>query len=140
MESIDYQQPTAVAAQQPASEGLIPMTPGLLSVAAARGPVGGPSSQSAIPLQSDASAWQREEGLKVSKRQPVYQEMVKLHEKLESDILLLENKIYEMEGNYLAATADVGNMLKGWEGYICRCCRSACCCPPGLSACWVLKE
>ncbi|XP_022588580.2 chromatin modification-related protein MEAF6 [Cyclospora cayetanensis] len=44
--------------------------------------------------------------------------MLKLHEKLESDVLLLENKIYEMEGNYLAATADVGNMIKGWEGYI----------------------
>lgn len=70
--------------------------------------------------------WKRPEMTgKPAKRQAVYQEMVKLYEKLEADVQLLENKIYDMEGNYLAATADVGNMIRGWDGYICKCTKTA---------------
>ncbi|KYK63592.1 histone acetyltransferase subunit nua4 protein [Toxoplasma gondii TgCatPRC2] len=62
----------------------------------------------------------REKALKsqFQHRMPVLNEMISLQEKLESDIQHIEAKIYEMEGDYLAATADVGNMIKGWEGYI----------------------
>ncbi|PFH38555.1 histone acetyltransferase subunit nua4 protein [Besnoitia besnoiti] len=49
---------------------------------------------------------------------PILNEMLSLQEKLESDIQHIEARIYEMEGDYLTATADVGNMIKGWEGYI----------------------
>ncbi|PHJ23908.1 histone acetyltransferase subunit nua4 protein [Cystoisospora suis] len=48
----------------------------------------------------------------------VLQEMQALQARLEADIQHQETKIYEMEGDYLAATADVGNMIKGWEGYL----------------------
>lgn len=117
MEPIDYQQPPGAA--QPVPEGFLPISAGLLPVAANQ-PVAGPPAGHGPPVvQQDMNSWHREEGLKASKKLPVYQEMLKLHEKLESDVLLLENKIYEMEGNYLAATADVGNMIRGWEGYIC---------------------
>lgn len=54
-----------------------------------------------------------------SQKLSVLQEMQALQTKLETDIQHQETKIYEMEGDYLAATADVGNMIKGWEGYLC---------------------
>ncbi|CBZ53470.1 hypothetical protein NCLIV_032570 [Neospora caninum Liverpool] len=62
----------------------------------------------------------REKTLKAQFQQtmPVLNEMLSLQEKLEGDIQHIEARIYEMEGDYLAATADVGNMIKGWEGYI----------------------
>ncbi|KAL8270186.1 hypothetical protein Esti_005861 [Eimeria stiedai] len=118
MEQLEYQQSHVAA--QPAADGYMPLSGGILAVSAV-GSVGGgppPAVQGPPALQQDVNSWHREDGLKVPKKQPVYQEMLKLQEKLESDVMLLENKIYEMEGNYLAATADVGNMLKGWEGYI----------------------
>ncbi|KAL8455249.1 hypothetical protein Emag_000919 [Eimeria magna] len=119
MEQLEYQQSHTAAPLVP--DGYTPVASGsMLSVPAVGsvGGVGGPMVQGPPALQQEVNSWHREDGLKVPKKQPVYQEMLKLQEKLESDVMLLENKIYEMEGNYLAATADVGNMLKGWEGYI----------------------
>ncbi|KAL8432147.1 hypothetical protein ACSSS7_004759 [Eimeria intestinalis] len=120
----EYQQ--SHLAPHPAPDGyVLPIVPGGMLPVSSVGPTVGPSPRSLVQgapptgMQQEGDGWHREDGLKGPKKQPVYQEMLKLQEKLESDVLMLENKIYEMEGNYLAATADVGNMLKGWEGYIC---------------------
>ncbi|KAL8434550.1 hypothetical protein Efla_000066 [Eimeria flavescens] len=118
MEQMEYQQQLHASAQ-PMREGYLPSSGGVLP---ADPPAAGPPPpllQGCPPaMQQEVNAWHREDGIKLPRRQPVYQEMLKLQEKLESDVSLLENKIYEMEGNYLAATADAGNMLRGWEGYI----------------------
>ncbi|KAJ1613153.1 hypothetical protein OJ253_239 [Cryptosporidium canis] len=44
-------------------------------------------------------------------------EMVTLREKVQDELVDIEKKIYELETFYWNQTADIGNMLRGWDGY-----------------------
>ncbi|OII73050.1 uncharacterized protein cubi_02281 [Cryptosporidium ubiquitum] len=44
-------------------------------------------------------------------------EMVALREKVQDELVDIERKIYELETFYWNQTTDIGNMLKGWDGY-----------------------
>lgn len=44
-------------------------------------------------------------------------EMVALREKVKDELVDIERKIYELETFYWNQTTDIGNMLRGWDGY-----------------------
>ncbi|CAD98700.1 hypothetical protein [Cryptosporidium parvum Iowa II] len=44
-------------------------------------------------------------------------EMVSLREKVQEELVDIERKIYELETFYWNQTTDIGNMLRGWDGY-----------------------
>ncbi|CDI79908.1 hypothetical protein, conserved [Eimeria acervulina] len=127
MESVDYHHPPGAVHAPSYGQGRGLLSPSSADAGKSSVDEGGNSGfsgvyaafggQAAPGMAADANCWGREEAPKPLKKIPVYQDMLKLQEKLEADVLALENKIYEMEGNYLAATADVGNMIRGWEGY-----------------------
>ncbi|KAH8739463.1 hypothetical protein FG386_000435 [Cryptosporidium ryanae] len=45
------------------------------------------------------------------------EEMLALREKLSDELNEIEKRIYELETLYWEQTTDVGNMLRGWDGY-----------------------
>ncbi|KAF8819197.1 histone acetyltransferase subunit nua4 protein, partial [Cardiosporidium cionae] len=45
-------------------------------------------------------------------------DMLLLKQKLETDIVNADKKIFELEDDYIMETVDLGNMLRGWEGYV----------------------
>ncbi|KAH8584478.1 uncharacterized protein ELE39_002572 [Cryptosporidium sp. chipmunk genotype I] len=44
-------------------------------------------------------------------------EMVSFREKVQDELVDIERKIYELETFYWNQTTDIGNMLRGWDGY-----------------------
>lgn len=44
-------------------------------------------------------------------------EMIAFREKVQDELIDIERKIYELETFYWNQTTDIGNMLKGWDGY-----------------------
>ncbi|KAH3743857.1 chromatin modification-related protein EAF6 [Pelomyxa schiedti] len=45
-------------------------------------------------------------------------ELLRKKEELDAKLVALEKQIYALEGNYLEETQHVGNIVKGWGGYL----------------------
>ncbi|KAF7457794.1 chromatin modification-related protein MEAF6-like [Cryptosporidium felis] len=52
-----------------------------------------------------------------SESQKLSNEMKVLREKVRDELTDIERKIYELETFYWNQTTDIGNMLRGWDGY-----------------------
>ncbi|KAH7646893.1 hypothetical protein FG379_002045 [Cryptosporidium bovis] len=73
-----------------------------------------------VPLDSDDSLMKNiSHGYFImpSNSPKLSEEMLALREKMSDELNEIEKRIYELETLYWEQTTDVGNMLRGWDGY-----------------------
>ena len=51
---------------------------------------------------------------------PEMEELMKKRAQIEKNLDVLERQIYALETSYLEDTNHVGNLVRGWEGYLTR--------------------